>query len=93
DTLTGRQITIDGVTLDETSYDITAFDADGNEIWSAQGNEFINRNWRMFLSGTGTVTTPNGSFERANRPVEFIYPGEPGFLSASPKHGCGVAIS
>jgi hypothetical protein len=93
DTLTGRQITIDDVTLDETTYDITAFDGAGNEVWSAQGREFINRDWRMFLAGTGTVTTPDGTFDRSNRPVEFIFPGEPGFLSASPKHGCGVAIS
>ena len=93
DTLNGREITIDGVTLAETTYDITAFDDAGNEIWSAQGREFISRNWRMFLSGTGTVTTPEGQYERSNKPVEFIYPGEPGFLSSSPKHGCGIAIS
>lgn len=93
DTLTGRQITIDDVTLDETTYDITAYDADGNEIWRSQGNEFISRDWRMFLSGTGVTTTPNGTFDRDERPVEFIFPGEPGFLSSRPKHGCGVAIS
>ena len=93
DTLTGRQITIDDVTLDETTYDITAYDSAGNAVWAAQGREFISRNWRMFLAGTGTVTTPDGSYERSNRPVEFIYPGEPGFLSSTPKHGCGVAIS
>ena len=93
DTLTGREIMIDGVTLAETTYDITAFDEAGNEIWSAQGREFISRNWRMFLSGTGTVTTPEGQYERSNKPVKFIYPGEPGFLSSSPKHGCGIAIS
>ena len=93
DTLTGRQVTIDDVTLDETTYDITAFDGAGNEVWSARGREFISRDWRMFLAGTGTVTTSDGTFDRSNRPVEFIFPGEPGFLSASPKHGCGVAIS
>ena len=93
DTLTGRQITIDGVTLDETTFDITAYDAAGNEIWSAKGNEFISRDWRMFLSGTGTVQTPDGSYENNNRPVEFIFPGEAGFLSSQPKHGCGLTIS
>lgn len=93
DRLTGRQITIDGVALNETTYEITAYDAAGNEVWSSQGREFINPDWRMFLAGTGTVTTPSGSSERSNRPVEFIFPGEPGFLSAAPKHGCGVAIS
>lgn len=93
DTLTGRQVTIDDVTLDETAYQITAYDSLGNEIWQSAGNEFISRDWRMFLSGTGTTTNARGSFDKDNVPVEFIFPGEPGFLSARPKHGCGVAIS
>ncbi|MBE0412753.1 hypothetical protein [Yoonia sp.] len=93
DSLTGRQVIIDGVTLDETAYQITAYDGAGDVLWESQGNEFISRDWRMFLSGTSTVTTPNGTFETDDRPVEFIFPGDPGFLSAQPKHGCGVAIS
>lgn len=93
DTLTGRQITIDEVTLDETNFEITAYDQSGNVIWEAEGREFINRNWRMFLSGVDTVTIGSESFDSDDRPVEFIYPGEPGFLSAQPKHGCGIAIS
>ncbi|MEJ6405071.1 hypothetical protein [Yoonia sp. 2307UL14-13] len=93
DTLTGRQVTIDGITLDETTYDITAYDDAGEVMWSSKGNEFINREWRMFLSGTGTTTIGDDSFDRDESPVEFIFPGEPGFLSARPKHECGVAIS
>jgi len=45
------------------------------------------------IDGTGSVTTPDGTFEQSNRPVKFIFPGEPGFLSSQPKHGCGVAVS
>ena len=93
DTLTGREVIIDGITLEETTYDLTAYDAEGNELWSSKGNELISREWNMFLSGTGTITTPRGSFDRSSLPVEFIFPGEPGFLSANPKHGCGAAIS
>ena len=93
DTLTGRQIVIDDVTLDETTYDITAYDGDGTEMWSSRGNEFISRNWRMFLSGTGTITVPDDKFDKDDTPVEFIFPGEPGFLSANPKHGCGAMMS
>lgn len=93
DTLTGRTVTIDDVTLEETTYDITAYDDEGNVIWSGKGNEFISRDWRMFLSGTGVTTVGDETFERNDVPVEFIFPGEPGFLSARPKHGCGVAIS
>ena len=93
DTLTGREITIDGVTLKETTYDITATTPDGTVIWQGKGNEFISTEWRMFLSGTGVTTTPEGDFPYDDRPVEFIFPGEPGFLSTRPKHGCGVAVS
>lgn len=93
DTLTGRIITIDDVALDETQYDIIAYDDDGSVMWSATGNEFISREWRFFLSGTSTITTPTDSFDTDGRPVEFIFPGEPGFLSSNPKHGCGVEMS
>ena len=93
DVLTGREVKIDDVTLAETEFNITAYDEDGTEIWASSGNEFISRNWRMFLSGTGTTTTGSGRFESDGRPVEFIFPGEPGFLSANPKHGCGVVMS
>ena len=28
-----------------------------------------------------------------DRPVQFIFPGEPGFLSANPKFDCGAVLS
>ena len=94
DRLTGETVTIDGVTLDRTTYEIVATDPAGNEVWRSEGAEYISREWRMFLSGTGTTTLPSGeSFGGDDSPVEFIYPGEPGFLSASPKHGCGEMMS
>jgi len=93
DILTGRTVTIDGVTLEETDYDIKAFDAAGNEIWASRGTEYISRDWGRFLSGFGQTTVNGETFNRDRRPMEFIFPGEPGFLSARPKHGCGVALS
>lgn len=93
DTLTGRRVTIDGVTLEETEYQITAFDPDGTEVWRSAGNEFISRDWRMFLSGTGTVVVGDEAFDNDDTPVEFIFPGEAGFLSSQPKHGCGIVVS
>lgn len=93
DTLTGRTVEIDGVVLTETNYAITAYDAEGEEIWSSEGQEFINPEWRMFLAGPGTVTLPGETFDEDDSPVEFIFPGEPGFLSANPKYGCGETMS
>jgi hypothetical protein len=93
DTLTGVTQEIDGVTLDQTEYQITAYDTGGGVMWESKGNEWISRDFRMFLSGVSTITTPDGSFETDDSPVEFIMPGEPGFLSVNPKHGCGETVS
>lgn len=93
DSLTGQTVVIDGVTLEQTRYSIRAIDASGAELWSSEGFEFINRDWRMFLSGVSTITVPEGSFDADDSPVEFIFPGEPGFLSPDPKHGCGAVLS
>lgn len=93
DKLTGQTVTIDDVTLQQTEYHITAFGADGAELWSSAGNEFVSDNWRTFIGGTGTVTVPGDQFDKNDSPVEFIFPGEPGFLSANPKFDCGAILS
>jgi len=93
DTLTGKTRVIDGVTLDETAYDIAAYDAAGVLVWQSEGTEYISRVWRMFLAGSGRVTTPTDSFETNATPVQFISPGAPGFLSNNPQYGCGVMMS
>ena len=93
DRLTGREVTIDGVRLLQTSYEITAIGPDGTVDWSARGNEFISTDWNIFFGGTGMRVLSDGEETYDERPVEFIFPGEPGFLSTRPKHGCGVAIS
>ncbi len=93
DRLTGETVTIDGVTLDRTEYSITAYDAFENEIWSSSGREFISREWRMFIGGESTTVTPEESWDTDSTPVEFLFPGDPGFLSARPKHGCGLMMS
>ena len=93
DRLTGETAVIDGVTLDRTEFEITAYDAQGNEVWRGAGREYVSRDWRMFLSGTATYVAGGETSESDDTPVEFVRPGEPGFLSISPKHGCGAVMS
>lgn len=93
DRLTGEEVVIDGVTLLRTEYDIVTLSPEGDELWRATGREFISPEWRMFISGTSTYTMPDDQFETDGTPVEFIFPGEPGFLSVNPKFGCGVVMS
>lgn len=94
DRLTGESVTIDGVTLDRTEYSIQALDAAGKEVWRSAGTEYISRDWRMFLSGTGTTRLPEGdASEGDDTPVDFIFPAEKGFLSVRPTRGCGQVMS
>lgn len=93
DRLTGRTEVIDGVTLEETAFDVVATDTSGAELWLVTGNEYIMRDWRTFLSGTRTVTLPDETFETDGRPVDFAFPGEAGFLALSPRFDCGVMMS
>jgi hypothetical protein len=93
DRLTGQQITVDGITLDETEFEVTVTDGFGEFLWAVEGREYIHRDWRIFLSGVRTVTTVTDEYQTDGRPVEFIFPGEPGFLSAEPIHECGEMIS
>ena len=93
DRLTGESIEIDGVTLLRTEYALTAFDGNGTEIWKSEGSEFVSPEWRMFIGGTSTYITSDDRFDSDDTPVEFIFPGEPGYLSVNPKFGCGVQMS
>lgn len=93
DSLTGETVTIDGVELERTDYEVRAIGPDGEQIWRSTGSEFIDRTRRIFLSGTSEVTNAQGTFTSDDSPVEFIFPDEPGFLSSNPKHGCGATMS
>ena len=93
DRLTGESVVIDGVTLLRTAFALTAYDDAGNEIWSSEGSEFVNPEWRMFIGGLSSYITSDDRFDSDDTPVEFIFPGEPGYLSVNPKFGCGVEMS
>jgi hypothetical protein len=93
DRLTGETVVIDGVTLLRTAFEMVVTDSLGNVVWEVKGNEFIHPEWRTFLSGTRTFDTETERFNEDGTPVEFVFPGEPGFLSSEPRHGCDVVVS
>ena len=93
DRLIGETVVIDGVTLDRTEFAVSAYDEAGNELWRTWGNEYVQRDWRTFIAGTRTNRTPDEEWTSDNSPVEFIFPGEAGFLSSTPRHDCGAMLS
>lgn len=93
DRLTGVMVDIDGVTLQQTAFDMVVTDQAGEEVWRITGNEYIHPKWRTFLSGVRTFTTPDDAVTEDGTPMEFIFPGEDGFLSSLPHYECDVVTS
>ncbi|GHC50092.1 hypothetical protein [Neogemmobacter tilapiae] len=94
DALTGASVTIDGITLQQTAFEANWFDPEGNIIERARGNEYIHPEWRMFFSGPGETDLGDGQWRPIDgRPVEFIFPGEPGFMSTQPVFECDALMS
>ena len=88
DQLTGEEVTIDGVTLMRTKYDARVTYDDGTLAYHAQGNEFVHPEWRIFLSGTGQIDGGEGPIPQDFTPVEFAFPGDPGFMTTIPTYEC-----
>lgn len=88
DQLTGETVVIDGVSLRRTKYEVRAVGDDGGLLWRARGNEYIHPEWRVFLSGAGMVDLGDGFLPQDFSPVEFAFPGEPGFMATIPRYDC-----
>ncbi len=89
DRLTGKTVTIDGVTLEETEFDFTETDDYGTVIRRGRGHEYISRQWRMFFSGPGEADLGDGQWLPLDgSPVDFIFPGETGFAATQPLYDC-----
>lgn len=93
DSLTGATVVIDGVTLERTQFTVIATDPTGAELWRTVGSEYIHRDWRTFFSGIRTTTTPDEEWSADGTPVEFMFPGDAGFLAATPRYDCSVVMS
>lgn len=89
DRLTGRQVVIDGITLSETEVDFTEYDAGGTVLGRARGNEYVHPEWRVFFAGPGERDLGDGQWLPIDgSPVDFIFPGEDGFMSTQPIYDC-----
>jgi hypothetical protein len=91
DRLTGSEMVIDGVTLLQTEIDFTEYTADGTVLGRARGREYIHPDWRTFFAGPGERDLGDGQWLPIDgSPVDFIFSGEPGFLSTQPIYDCDV---
>jgi hypothetical protein len=89
DRLTGKSVVIDGITLQQTEVEFTEYDRDGTVLRKSRGNEYVNPDWRLFFAGPGETDLGDGQWRPIDgSPMEFIFPGEPGFLATQPIYDC-----
>ncbi|MGL6210310.1 MAG: hypothetical protein ACRC14_10835 [Paracoccaceae bacterium] len=93
DRLTGKTFVIDGITLSETEFEYEETDLDGNVLRRAKGNEYINPEWRLFFSGAAEWWDGEAWLPMDGSPLQFIFPGEPGFAATEPLFDCDPVLS
>ncbi len=80
---------IDGISLTQTEVEFTEYDRAGNVLRRSRGNEYLHPEWRLFFAGPGETDLGDGRWLPIDgSPVEFIFPGEDGFLDRQPKYDC-----
>ncbi|SMX40756.1 hypothetical protein [Maliponia aquimaris] len=83
------EIEIDGEPLFRTEFEMTRTDESGRVIEHVTGKEYVSERHRRFFAGFAADVIDGREAAGIDRsPVEFIYPGEPGFGATYPRYGC-----
>ena len=90
--LTGDEVVIDGEPLKQTAFAAEAF-VDGVKSYAVTGREYVSVRHRRFFGGEDSLSDTQGTVQRNFTPVEFIYPGEPGFFARTPKYDCAAGLA
>lgn len=93
DRLTGKEITIDGLSLLEADTALTIWREDGSVDYKTEGRQYVSSSLRLFFLGEDRVHDNGGVFEYDASPVDFIHPGEVGFNSTKPLYECDSVTS
>jgi hypothetical protein len=92
DRLTGEEVVIDGEPLLVTAFD-ARHETTGGTVLELSGTEYVSLRHRRFIGGVYSGTGEGGAFEHDQSPIDFIYPGEPGFFSKTPLYECEASLA
>ena len=92
DRLTGDNIVIDGERLLGTEFSARHERTVGRNL-HVQGREFVSVKHRRFFPSLSILTQDGETDELDRTPVEFIYPGEPGFFTTTPLYECEASLA
>lgn len=88
DQLTGEEVEIDGVRLLPTNTEYRIFAEDGSQTYHVRSRQYVSPEMGVFFLGLDRVIEGSETREFDNSPVDFIFPGEPGFGNTTPLYGC-----
>jgi hypothetical protein len=92
DRLTGETVQIDGETLLRTEFAYDQLNPAGDIVSSSAGRQYVSATHRLFFFGEDwNLASPDQITDAS--PVQFIYPGEPGFFSPNPQYDCSAVLS
>lgn len=92
DRLTGEDVVIDGEPLLGTEFSARHQSTTGGTM-QVEGREFVSVKHRRFFPGTVTFAWDDDAHEQNRTPIEFIYPGEPGFFTTIPLYECEASLA
>lgn len=89
DELTGEKVSVDGIELEKTRFQLTTSDQGGEVLITREGQQFISRAMRRFYGGVEQQSDWTGEDRNTNdSPVLFSFPGEEGFGETTPQFDC-----
>ena len=91
DRITGETV-IDGEPLKTTEYAYDVLRPDGSVSYSRAGRQYVSERHRIFVLGESWYADDPDNVRNLH-PVDFVYPGEPGFFALRPQYDCSVMMS
>ncbi|MEM8577894.1 MAG: hypothetical protein AAGF60_08600 [Pseudomonadota bacterium] len=92
DRLTGDDAVIDGEPLLGTEFS-ARYEGFSGTYLRVEGREYVSVRHRRFIGGTITRIIGDTRRDEDQSPVEFVYPGEPGFFTQTPLYGCAAQVA
>ena len=92
DQIVGETTTIDDEPLLPMVFEGRYEDATG-VFMPVSGTQYVSSRHRRFFAGTFVTTEGGDTTEWDASPVEFIYPGEPGFFDTTPRYECNPTLA
>ena len=93
DELPGDKVSIDGVPLEVTRFELTTYSETGDVLIERKGQQFISRAHGRFYGGVERSSDWTGAVQDGNdSPVTFAFPGQPGFGATRPEYDCDLQM-